>query len=251
MSHLEELTLNISIENRATFVDGTHIHNEILIHMPQLHTFIFHISTDVEIADGDHRLSYDDIQQTFNKVGYQQVAGIIQYGIHNGICHVFSLPFSFDRLERTGNTFPTIVFNYVTRLMAHDIVAFKHEFFIRVARSFPLLKNFEVVNFTSQFWDGEKMVFDDTQSYSVVEYPHLTSLDITAVDSDYVDQFLNMTKTYLPCLTTLKVDYNQLARETENFTREATRLNCAKVKWLVLEEPIVHSKDFDLYFPLL
>jgi len=97
-------------------------------------------------------------------------------------------------------------------------------------RSFSLLKDFEVVNFTSQFWDGEKLVFDDTQSYSVVEYPHLTSLDIRAVDGDYVDQFLNMTKTYVPRITTLKVDYNQLARVTENFTRDATRLNCAKVK---------------------
>ncbi len=64
MSHLEELTLNLSIENRSTFVDGAHLHNEILIHMPQLHTFIFHICTQVDIADSVDRLSYDDIQQS-------------------------------------------------------------------------------------------------------------------------------------------------------------------------------------------
>ncbi|CAF3514006.1 unnamed protein product [Rotaria socialis] len=41
MSHLKELILYLSIENRVVFVDGTRLYNEILIHMPQLRTFTF------------------------------------------------------------------------------------------------------------------------------------------------------------------------------------------------------------------
>ncbi|CAF5104771.1 unnamed protein product, partial [Rotaria sp. Silwood1] len=46
MLNLEELTLYITIKNRTTFIDGTHIYNEILVHMLRLHMFNFCISTD-------------------------------------------------------------------------------------------------------------------------------------------------------------------------------------------------------------
>ena len=45
MSNLEQLTLNIHIQNRTTFVDGTQINNQILIHTQHLHKFDFHIHT--------------------------------------------------------------------------------------------------------------------------------------------------------------------------------------------------------------
>ena len=34
MPNLEELTLNIWIQYRTRFVDGTHINNEVLVHLP-------------------------------------------------------------------------------------------------------------------------------------------------------------------------------------------------------------------------
>jgi hypothetical protein len=47
------------------------------------------------------------------------------------------------------------------------------------------------------------------------------------------------------------VDYNELKIVTKNFTRDKTRRNCAKVKQLIIDKIIVHSKDFYDYFPLL
>ncbi|CAF4571528.1 unnamed protein product [Rotaria sp. Silwood2] len=71
MLYLEELTLYLSINNRAIFVDGTYLYNEILIHMPQLRTFSFYIRTQIDIGNSIHQLSINDIEQTFNKVQYQ------------------------------------------------------------------------------------------------------------------------------------------------------------------------------------
>ncbi|CAF2029925.1 unnamed protein product [Rotaria magnacalcarata] len=146
MSYLEELTVYLSIENRDTFVDGTHLHNEILIHMPQLHSFVFYIRTDIGTTDSMRKLSNNDIQQTLKKIKNQKVGCMTYYPTFGGICHVFSIPFLFDRLEMIGNTFPNIIFNNVTFLMVFDSIAFKCEFFIRVARFFPLLKELQISN---------------------------------------------------------------------------------------------------------
>ncbi|CAF4023206.1 unnamed protein product, partial [Rotaria sp. Silwood1] len=72
MSNLEELTLDIVNHDRTTFVDGTQIHNQILVHMPRLHKFNFHINTRTEL-NLVHDLSSDDIQRTFTNIGYEHV----------------------------------------------------------------------------------------------------------------------------------------------------------------------------------
>ena len=81
MSNLEELTLYIIIDNRTTFIDGTHIYNEILVHMPRLHIFNFYICTKTKIDHLVHHLSKDDIQRTFTNIKYQQVDCIVNYRI--------------------------------------------------------------------------------------------------------------------------------------------------------------------------
>jgi len=87
--------------------------------------------------------------------------------------------------------------------------------------------------------------------YSIIEYRHLISLDIEGVNSYYVEHFLNGTKTHLPRLTELIISYENLKMVTENFTRDEMRRNCARVKRLIAERPIVYSKDVYSYFPLL
>jgi len=69
MSYLKELTLYLLIENRNRFIDGTHLQNEILVYMPQLHSFTFYISTYTNTVDLVHHLSSEDIQQTFTNIG--------------------------------------------------------------------------------------------------------------------------------------------------------------------------------------
>ncbi|CAF4029928.1 unnamed protein product [Rotaria sordida] len=245
MSCLEKLTLYIRINNRNTFIDDTHLQNEIFLHMPRLHSFTFYICTYIDNVNSIHYLPYENIRQ--------HVAKIVNYiNTHKVVCSIFSLPFAFDRLEAIGNIFPKTVFKYVTYLLVEDIVPFNHEFFIRVGRAFPLLNIFRVINEESQSCcDLNTFSSDNNRSNPIAEYPHLTVLDLRNAHFGYVEQFLNETKTYLPCLTELTVFYTNLRIATKNFTREETRRNCAKVKQLFMVIPLVHSKDFYLYFPSL
>ncbi|CAF3252863.1 unnamed protein product [Rotaria socialis] len=251
MFNLEELTLNIIIENRTRFIDGTHLKNEVFARMPWLYKFTFHISTETKLQHLVHGLSSDDIQQTFSNIGYKQVACIINHCYTNADCHVFSLPPVFDTLHSIGNTFPSIVFSYVTFLLVHDDVPFKHEFFLQVAKFFPSLKRLNVLNIKSESQISDNIASTDNQLSSIVEYPHLISLHLGLSHTDYYEQFLNNTRTHLPRLTQLKVNYKRLTFVTENFTRDATRLNCTNVKRLLIREQLVHSKDFYIYFPVV
>jgi hypothetical protein len=204
------------------------------------------------VSDSARRLYNDDIQRTFTNIGNRPVACIVDYlGTIKVRCHIFSLPFKFDRLAHITNNFPNIVFNYVTHLMVQDNVSFKHEFFIRVSRSFPLLKYFTVGNLRPPFWRFYIPQPVDNDWCSIVEYPHLISLEITFVNTHYVEHFLNEIKTYRPNLTELKTLHPELTTVTENFTRDATRRNCVNVKRLTVEDSIVYSQDVYRYFPSL
>ncbi|CAF3049186.1 unnamed protein product [Rotaria sp. Silwood2] len=252
MSNLEELTLYLTIKMGTSFIDGTHIYNEILSHVPQLHIFNFCICTEIKTDDFVHHLSKDDIQETFPNTIYQKVDCMVQYGDCHAVCHVFSLPFMFDYLGYIGNTFPSIIFSHIKRLTVSDGVAFEHEFFNRIAWSFPLLEYLCVINFMSPSQISKQFNSNDNQLNSIVIYPHLIWLCIESSHIDYVEQFLNETKTHLPSLTKLTIFYGHLYVVTENFTRYITRRNCMKVNELDVEnDKIERSKDFNAYFPLL
>ncbi|CAF4142081.1 unnamed protein product, partial [Adineta steineri] len=241
MPNLEKLTLNISVYDRnrvIDVIDGTYVQHDILDYMPQLRSFIFYICTYVEPAALSYKLSSEDIQLTLTNIGLQHVTsmindcdGVVDY-VHGvrAACSIFSLPFKFNYLRDIGNNFPNIVFNYVTCLVIQDIIPFEHEFFMRIARSFPLLKHLCIRNRESQKLDS-LMAFssDNCQLHSIIEYPHLTILDIKFSHIDYVEQFLNETKTFIPYLTELEFSFiDYLEAVTKDFTREETRRNCAK-----------------------
>jgi hypothetical protein len=96
------------------------------------------------------------------------------------------------------------------------------------------------MNFESQSQISDKSNSDVNQLYTVVEYPYLISLRLKLVHIDYVEQFLNETKTHLPRVIKLTVDYDQLTIVTENFSRDATWLNCVKAKELVVKKAVAH-----------
>jgi hypothetical protein len=251
MSNLEELTLNITNKNRMKFVDGTQIHDGILVHMPRLHKFTFHITTFTGHQHIMHQLSNNDIQETFTNIGYEQVGCIVNYSSIDGICQIFSLPFIGDYLRFVGNMFPSIIFRRVKHLGLNDVVPFEHEFFLRIACFFPSLTELSVFNRTPQLHSSDVLDSNGDQLYPIVEYPHLTSLMLLGCHIDYIEQFLNNTRTHLPHLTELSIPYNKLRFVTNDFTRDATRFNCARVKELIIRETSVLSKDFYTYFPLL
>ncbi|CAF5038663.1 unnamed protein product, partial [Rotaria sp. Silwood1] len=206
MTYLEKLTLYIRIHSRATFVDGTNLHKDVLIHMPRLHTFSFYFNTENLFDDSVHHLSDKDIQQTFTNIGYHQIACSVNYcRNYRATCHVFSIPFIFNRLEKISNKFPNIIFNNVTYLMVSDAIPFKYEFFIRIAKSFPSLKYFSILNIMSPLWNFNSYTADNIDSCSYIEYLNLTSLDVKYVDDYYIEQFLLDTNTYAPRLIEIKV----------------------------------------------
>ena len=147
MSNLEKLTLHISITDRNSVIDGTYVQHDIFDCMPQLHSFTFYICTYVETVGLSYKLSSEDIQQTLTNIGLQDVTSIVNYVCdERAACSIFSLPFEFDYLKDLGNKFPNIVFSYVTYLHVKDNDPFRHEFFVRIARSFPLLKYLCIYN---------------------------------------------------------------------------------------------------------
>ncbi|CAF3856560.1 unnamed protein product [Rotaria sp. Silwood2] len=67
---------DITNDEQTTFIDGTQINDNILVHMSCLRKFIFHISTEVELHHLTHYSSNEDIQRTFTNIGYHQMAPV-------------------------------------------------------------------------------------------------------------------------------------------------------------------------------
>ncbi|CAF3671279.1 unnamed protein product [Rotaria sp. Silwood1] len=251
MINLEKLTLYLRLVFERIFIDPIYLINEFSMHMSRLHSFKFYISTKNNRNDLVRYLSNNDIKQNYVNIGYQEVSNIVQFVANTVTYHVFTLPFQFSQLIYIGNIFPNILFTHVIDLCVHDEFPFEHEFFLRISKAFPKLKRFCVMNSRPLSYDVEKLSDNTVQPYKIVEYPHLTFLDISWANGYYVEQFLNETKTHLPRLSKLRVRYEELRIITKDFTREITRRNCANVTRLIIERTIVGSKDYYIYFPLL
>ncbi len=174
MSHVEELTLYIHILGESPFISGTYLDNEILIHMPQLHTFTFYFASENDIVDSVIHLSNTDIERTFADRGYQHMGCTVDYFASiRMMCRVFSLSFKFARLKDITNNIPNIIFDSVTHLKLWDEDPFKHEFFVRLQRAFPFLKSLSIWNIQPPFFRCHEYHFRDKDWCSIVEYPHL------------------------------------------------------------------------------
>ena len=86
---------------------------------------------------------------------------------------------------------------------------------------------------------------------TLISFPHLILLDLHNAHVDYLELFLFHKNTSMPHLIDLSVKYESLAMVTNNFTNDAARLTCTKIKRLRLDVLFVRSKDFHQYFPLL
>jgi hypothetical protein len=247
MSALEKLTISLSTENRTAFIDVTHLNNEIRNRMSNLSTFIFNILTYNVHFSEDNRPSTDDVRRTF--IQETSFDCYVDYNRRElGRCHIYSLPLPLTYLHGITNHFPGGQFIHVRFLTVLDIMRpFEHEFFKRINRSFPLLKRLTVFNHLEQ--KRSQQCLDHEQAIPIVEYSHLTELDLDHAHIDYVEQFLINTRIYMSHLHVIHVQYEHLTTVTKNFTNDAARLNCAKVKRVFTKEVMVHSQDFHVYFP--
>ena len=240
MSALEKLTISLYVVNRTSFIDDHHLNNEIQSRMPHLSIFIFNILMhDVSFLEDDRRTFIEGIS-------FDCYVDYVFDG--EGRCHIYSLPLPLTHFHGITNNSPGDQFIHVRNLYVIDAMyPFEHEFFQRITRSFPLLQSLTAFNRTEQ--KRARQCSSDEQVSSPVEYSHLIKLDLEFAHIDYVEQFLIDTRIYLPRLNSLRVQYEHLTTVTKNFTNNATRLNCGKVKRLITEKAMVHSNDVYLYFP--
>jgi hypothetical protein len=247
MINLEELTLFLVVNrNDSAYIDGIQLHDEILIYMPRLYKFTFSIRTHVFNTYFEIDLpSNDDIQRSFIKRKFAKVGSYVHSLPLKVLseCHVYSLPYQFEDFFYLNNSFPGGMFHKVRYMVMKDSRPFEHKLFKLISQDFPFLNNLFVINNQPQN--------DQQQSFSLILFPHLENLMLQASHVDYAEQFLDDKKTHLPRLQTLSIKYESLAMVTNNFTNDATRLNCAKVEVLYLEEPFVRPENFHQYFPLL
>ena len=137
----------------------------------------------------------------------------------------------------------------VQHALLYDERPFEIEFFIRIAQAFPFLKTLVLENESPQNYKQFKKSNIDNRTSPFIKYSHLILLNLFDAHNDYIEQFLDDTKTCLSNNIHLVVDYESLQRVTYNFTRNSTRINCSKVNKLSVYDKLIASKHLNDYFP--
>ncbi|CAF1139477.1 unnamed protein product [Adineta steineri] len=253
MSFLEKLTLSFTIRDRISFIDGNHLVIDIISKKPYLHTFIFDIVTNCAIADEQLLPTSDDVRCPLIQRGYN-VGYYIDYLYDSiGRCHIYSLPFTMERIQDITIKFPGGVFTHVRHLVVHDFFrSIEHDFFLLISQAFPLLKHMTVVSLMEQKKKQSNKSDEYEETSSIIKYSHLTTLKLSQAHIDYAKELLLDSNTRLPCLNKLYIDYEKLANVTEDFTSDAAHVNCAKLKNLILYGSTnINETNFFNYFPFV
>ncbi|CAF3939595.1 unnamed protein product [Rotaria sp. Silwood2] len=186
--------------------------------------------------------SSEDIQKTFKNFQSNQVISFIDYfpKANEFHCYIYSYPYIWTDYNNITNNFRGGLFESVLKISLVDERPFEYEFFLQIAKSFPFIQQLHVHNREQQK--------NDTQQWSIIEYSHLTHINLVQTHENYLEQFLNNTKMSLLNSINLRVDYNALQRVIDNFTSDVTRMNCSKIECLIsYNEPEI-SLDLKDYF---
>ena len=244
MTHLESLTLYLAIEEQDQFVDGSNLTRNILSHMPHLNQFRFNIRSFVSFNNQLQLPSNDNIQRSFRNCTDDEVVSYVDYFPSKkiGQCCVYTYPYTMFHFGGISNSFPGGLFKYVRHVRLFDERPFEHTFFLRIAQAFPSLEQLAIKN-------SESQKCRDNQHLPIIKYPHLDELELRDVHDDYAEQFLLHTRTCFANPIDLNIEYDTIQRVTHNFTRDATRVNCGKVKWFFMPGQWDAPEHFNLYFP--
>ncbi|CAF1377351.1 unnamed protein product [Rotaria sp. Silwood1] len=249
MSNLEELDLYLSVYCEKRVIDGYDLKENIITHLLELKKFAFNIRSLLYLNDQIYLSSNEDIQHSFKDFHDHQVISYVDYFSNRkqGQCQIYSFPHHVQYYDYITNSLSNGLFEHVREVSLFDERPFEHEFFLRIAKSFPLIEALFINNKQPQKNKFSQQSNDDDQHLSIIEYSHLRKLDLEEAHDDYVEQFLLDTKTCLPMKLDVEVDYEVLDTVTHNFTREATRINCSKLLYLCIPEEIsipMHLKDY-------
>ena len=155
--------------------------------------------------------------------------------------HIYSLPYQFESFLHLNNSFQRGTFVKVRCLTMTDSFPFEYQLFKIISDDFPFLKELNIDNSQPQ---KEKQ-----HPLTSINFSHLNLLNLVEAHVDYARQFLIDTNAHLPCLLDLRINYESIATVTNHFTNHATRLYCAQLKGLHINNPFARPKHFDEYFP--
>ena len=187
--------------------------------------------------------SNQDIANTFRNFRNEKIISSVCYlpKANDLYCHVYSCPYIWTFYHNITNDFPGGLFKYVREISLDDERPFEHEFFLRIAQSFPFINKLKLRNY-------RRLEISHVQ-WLTIQYPHLVEIDLVKVHDDYVDEFLNDKKMVLSNGVQLRLRFDSLKNVTGDFTRDATRVNCSKIIRLAavgFEKKLSKLKD---YFP--
>ena len=253
MLYLEKLDLHLNnVVRDKGLILGNTLKENIINYMPQLNKFTFNIRSFKLSPNRINLPSNEDVQHTFKEFKNNQIISCVDYFEKRqcNSCHIYSYPYRMEYYDNITNNFPGGLFKYVQTVSLYDDHPFECEFFRQIAQSFPFMKNLTVMNEKPQknkFYRKSKKV--DNQDLSIIKFPHLIDLHLCQAHDDYVEQFLVDTEICLSNNVYLSVCYEAMKRVTENFTRHATRINCAKLYRLHLHGEYNITKFLKDYFP--
>ncbi|CAF3954421.1 unnamed protein product [Rotaria sordida] len=219
-----------------TSINYTHVYDERItqllhqmINLEELILFLTVVRIDSNFIDG-HQL-YDEV------VIYMPKLNKFLFSINTSVI-LKNIDIDFSSNEYIQRSFIGKGYGQM-----NDIRPFEYQLFKKISENFPCLKELIICNREAQT--------DKQHLSTLIRFPHLILLNLVMTHVDYAEQFLSDKKTDLPCLLDLCIEYESLIMVTNNFTNNATRLHCAKLKGLHINKPFVRPKHFHQYFPLL
>ncbi|CAF2122003.1 unnamed protein product [Rotaria magnacalcarata] len=251
MLNLEELHLNIIVECNGRLIDGDTLMKDIILYMPRLYKFTFNICSTIKHCDQTNFALNQHIEKTLEYFHNNEIITCIDHFQENGCsqCHIYSYPYKWKVYNNITNNFRGGLFTSVTEVSLYDERPFEDEFFLRIAQSFPFMKELTIKNLKAQNKKQLVKSNNDNQMLSIIEYPNLTRLDLAYTHHDYVELFLFDRKMALPNHLHLRVDYQSLEKVTYNFARYTRPNNCAKLAALYFYLVDQIDEHIKKYFP--
>jgi hypothetical protein len=236
MSNLEKLDLCLIVCERKTFFDGNDFKINIINHLPRLNKFVFNIRSLSCFSNETNLPSNEDIQNTFIDFKDQQIIYCADYFPKEKKCRydIYSYPYKLKYYYGITSNFPGGIFKCVRNVSLLDERPFEHEFFLRIAQSFPLMGKLTVNNQKRQLNKQFGKSNNENQNLPIIKYPHLEELNLYQACMDYHEQFLVESKTSLPPGVCAFMVYKLVRKVTRNFRRKTTRNNCAKLNHVYL-----------------
>ncbi|CAF1458712.1 unnamed protein product [Rotaria sordida] len=243
MSNLEKLDLCINVGRRKRFFDDNDLKMNIINYMPQLNKFTFNICSLSSFYNEINLPSNEHIQKTFSNFNNKQIIYWTDYFPKEkyGYCHIYSYPYQLKYYNKITNNFPGGIFKYVRQVSLHDERPFEHEFFLRIAESFPFMEELIIRNHEQQINKQFRKSKNGNQDLSIIKYPYLKQLNLIDTCIDYYEQFLFDTKMDLAFGVRVGMIYGLVKEVTHNFTRNRTRNNCAKINYVNLRTEIQYG----------